>query len=134
MAVSKEWKDKGVKAEVPDNDAEINTKPYGDPGSTSNFNVIRELVNFEVVHKETKKPLKELRPPMTITVCYTSKDAEDAGGDNKLKLGMWDGSDWKNIPITKAASCPFEGFAGAYEAKITARWADPAVAWGGGGG
>ena len=138
MAVSKEWSKKGVKAIVPDDDAEINTKPYGNPVSKGNFTVIRDLVNFEVVNKHTKKPVSGFptSKPMVITVCYTEADATAAGGANKLKLAMWDdkSEDWKNIPINKADSCPFEDFAGAYEAKITSRWADPPVAWGGGGG
>ena len=132
MAVSKEWPDKGMKAVVPDDNAEINVKAFGDVGSTSDFTIIRKLVNFEVVVKGTKNPVDAFAPPMTITACYTEADASAAGGANKLKLGMWDGSSWKNIPIKSIDSCPFEGFAGAYEAKITARWADPPVAWGGG--
>ena len=131
MAV-KEWSNKGVKAEVDDVNAEINEKDFGSPGSTGDFTVIRELVNFEVVNRNTKKPVEGFSPPMVITVCYTADDAAAAGGANRLKLGMWDGSAWKNIPIKAADSCPFSGFAGAVEAKITARWADPPIAWGGG--
>ncbi|HSG16078.1 MAG TPA: hypothetical protein VLE70_07125, partial [Anaerolineae bacterium] len=122
--------DKGVKANVPDDNAEIRTKDFGSPGSTANFRVIRELVNFEVVVKGTNNPVGGFSPPMVITVCYTKEDAASAGGANKLKLGMWDGNDWKNIPIKPANACPFEGFEGAFEAKITARWADPPVALG----
>jgi hypothetical protein len=133
MAVKKEWSDKGVKAVVPDNNAQIRPKDFGNPGSTGNFSVIRQLVNFEVVVSGTNNPVDGFSPPMVITVCYKAEDAASAGGANKLKLGMWDGSDWKNIPITKIDSCPFAGFEGAFEAKITARWADPPVAWGVGG-
>ena len=135
MADTKEWSDKGVKAEVDVDDAEIKAKDYGDPGQSSGFNKIRDLVNFEVVVKGTSTPVNGFptNKPLTITVCYTAADAAAAGGDNKLKLGMWDGASWKNIPITKATTCPFPGFEGAYEAKITSRWADPPIAWGGGG-
>lgn len=136
MADSKVWTEKGVKVDVPEANAEIKEKAYGNPTSTGSFTVIRHLVNFEVVVKGTSNPVNGFpaNKPMTITVCYTDDDAEAAGGENKLKLAMWDGEDWKNIPITKAAACPFAGFAGAYEAKITSRWADPSIAWGGGGG
>lgn len=129
MAKSKEWSDKGVKIEVDDDQAEISEKEYGDPPAPSNFNIVRRLVNFEVKVGNQNKSV-----PTTFIACYTADDASAAGGANKLKLVMWspDQSDWKNIPITRSVPIPpgFSGFSGAYEAKITARWPDPPVAWG----
>ncbi|MGD2078240.1 MAG: hypothetical protein PVH18_07650 [Chloroflexota bacterium] len=130
MAKTKEWSDKGVKVTVDDDKAVITDKDYGNPSSTGSFQLIRKLVNFEVSVDGDHPSV-----PVTFIVCYTADDASQAGGANKLKLGMWDArtSDWKNIPLTRSVSCPYTGFEGAYEAKITARWPDPPVAWGSGG-
>jgi hypothetical protein len=137
MAAEREWSAEGVKAFVDDDDALINPKPYGNPVSTDHFTVIRHLVNFEVVNKHTNVPVNGFpaSKPLVITVCFLASDAEAAGGANKLKLAMWDDKtkDWKNIPINRVSDCPFENFAGAYEARITSRWADPPISWGGGG-
>jgi hypothetical protein len=138
-SASKSWQAKGVRARVPEQagiEVEINEKPYGDPGSTSDFTVIRHLVNFEVVDKKTKNPVESFSPPMRLTVCYTQDDVDGAGDVNKLKLAAWDGKKWRNLPITcigrDDCPCPFTGagFVGAAEVLITARWADPPVAWG----
>jgi len=131
MAKTKEWSSEGVWLEVDDDQAEITGKNYGSPPSPTSFNIIRPLVNFQVkVNGEFKSV------PTTFIACYKSSDAAAAGGANKLKLVMWspDQNDWKNIPITKSVAIPagFSGFAGAFEAKITARWPDPPIAWGGG--
>lgn len=130
MAKSKEWSDKGLKVEVGDDSAEIIDKTTGNPQSTASFTLIKKLVNFEVRVGGTNPSV-----PITFIACYTADDASAAGGANKLKLAMWDEeqSSWKNIPITRAVDCPdgFTGFAGAFEAKITSRWPDPWVAWGG---
>ena len=132
MAKTKKWSSKGVKVVVDNDDVVISDKAYGDPPSTGNFKLIRKLVNFEVSVGDSHPSV-----PITFTVCYTSDDKNAAKGANKLKLGMWDQdqNDWKNIPLTRSVPCPagFEGFEGAFEAKITARWPDPAVAWGNGG-
>jgi len=130
MAKSKEWSDKGVKVVVDNDEAVIIDKDLGDPQSTSKFSLIRGLVNFEVKVGNGNPSV-----PITFVACYTAEDVNAAGKANKLKLGMWDAStsDWKNIPITRAVDCPFDGYEGAFEAKITARWPDPAVGWGTGG-
>lgn len=132
MAKSKEWSSKGVKIEVDNDQAKITDKDYGSPPSPSNFTIIRQLVNFQVKVDGEYKSV-----PITFIACYTAEDASTAGGANKLKLVMWnpDQNDWKNIPITRSVPVPsgFSGFAGAFEAKITARWPDPPIAWGGGG-
>jgi hypothetical protein len=132
MSKTKEWSGKGLKIEVDDDDAEITEKEYGNPPAPGNFKIIRELVNFEVRVGNENKPV-----PTTFIACFTAADASEAGGANRLKLVMWNPNqnDWKNIPITKSVPIPagFSGFAGAFEAKITARWPDPPVAWGGSG-
>jgi len=132
MAKTKDWSSEGVRLEVDDDQAVISSKPYGDPPSPSGYSIVRPLVNFEVKVGNENKSV-----PTTFIVCYTAADASAAGGDNKLKLIAWDpdNSSWKNIPLTRKVSVPdgFNGFAGAYEAKITARWPDPPVAWAGGG-
>lgn len=138
--VLKSWPAKGVRAQVPPQtgiEVEIKEKPYGNPESTDEFTVIRHLVNFEVVDKQTNNPVESFAPPMRITACYTQSDVDAAGGVNKLKLAAWDGKKWRNLPITcidrDDCPCPFAdaGFIGAAEVLITARWADPPVAWGG---
>lgn len=133
MAKSKEWKEKGVKVSVENDDASIVDKPYGQPSSPSGFNIVRELVNFEVSVGGGHPAV-----PITFIACYTAQDVTQAGGQaNKLRLVWWDQSKgkWKNIPLTGSASVPegFSGFAGAFEAKITASWPDPPIAWGDGG-
>ncbi len=129
MAKIKDWSDKGVRLEVDDDQAVITDKDYGNPPLPNNFKIIRPLVNFEVKVGNDNKSV-----PTTFIACYTAADASAAGGSNRLKLVMWnpDQNDWKNIPITKSVPVPdgFSGFAGAYEAKITARWPDPPIAWG----
>ncbi|MFN2224036.1 MAG: hypothetical protein PVH65_09415 [Chloroflexota bacterium] len=129
MAKTKDWNSEGVRIEVDDDQAEISSKAYGDPPPPSNFKIIRKLINFEVKVSGENKQV-----PTTFVACYTAADASAAGGANKLKLVMWspDQNNWKNIPITKSVPVPagFSGFAGAFEAKITARWPDPPVAWG----
>lgn len=129
MATTKEWSDKGLKVTVDVDNAAITDKDIGDPQSTNTFTVIRALVNFEV-----KVGNQNPSVPLTFVACYTADDATAAGGPNKLKLAWWDKktNDWKNIPITRSVDCPYSGYEGAYEAKITARWPDPAVAWGNG--
>lgn len=130
MAKTNDWSREGVRIIVDDDQAKIIDKAYGSPPSPSNLKIVRELVNFEVTVGGENKQV-----PITFIACYTAADASAAGGANKLKLIMWspDQNDWKNIPITKSVPIPdgFEDFAGAYEAKITARWPDPPVAWGG---
>jgi hypothetical protein len=132
MAKEKEWKNEGVRIEVDADQVEINDKAYGSPPAPGNFTIIRPLVNFEV-----KVGGQHASVPITFVACYKATDASQAGGANKLKLVMWspDHNDWKNIPLTKSVDPPagFEGFEGAFEAKITARWPDPPIAWGGSG-
>ena len=130
MATTKEWSDKGVQVTVDVDNAVITDKDIGAPVSTSDFRLIRTLVNFEI-----KVGNQNPSVPITFVVCYTADDATEAGGANKLKLGMWDTktNSWKRIPVTRSVDCPYSGYEGAYEAKITARWPDPAVAWGNGG-
>jgi hypothetical protein len=130
MAKTKDWSREGVRLEVDDDKAEITEKDYGSPPAPASFTIIRKLVNFQVKVGEEFKSV-----PTTFIACYTAGDASTAGGKNRLKLVMWnpDQNDWKNIPITKEATVPdgFTGFAGAFEAKITSRWPDPPIAWGG---
>jgi len=132
MAKKKEWSAEGVELIVDDDDAVISSKAYGSPPAPTNYTIIRPLINFEVKVAGQHKSV-----PTTFIACYTDADATAAGGASKLKLVMFspEQNSWKNIPITnKTASIPsgFEGFAGAVEAKITSRWPDPPVAWGGG--
>jgi hypothetical protein len=88
------------------------------------------------VVKGTTNPVDGFNPPMRLTVCYTQDDVNSAGGVHKLKLAAWDGQKWRNLPITcigrDDCPCPFAeaGFIGGAEVLITARWADPPVAWG----
>lgn len=137
MAVTKEWSGAGVKVSVADDDAQIEDKTYIAPPAPGTFSVVRELVNFEV-----KVGSGHPQVPITFIACYNSADLSKVNDNaNRLKLYYWkpDKHDpttgkWTNIPITGNASIPsgFENFVGAKEAKITASWPDPPVAWGDG--
>lgn len=102
---------------------------YASPSSTSEFSVIRTLVNFEL---PASPNVDTLTKPATLTVCYKQSDVDAAAGKNKLKLGAWDGQKWRILPQNRAVDCPFpgQGFAGAVEVLLTRPWADPPVAWG----
>jgi hypothetical protein len=112
------------------NTAPANKPGYKSPESTSDFTVIRALVSFEVLASPN---VDTFTKPAKLTVCYKQSDVNAAGG--KLKLGAWDGNKWRILPQNRSVDCPFpgQGFAGAVEVLLTRPWADPPVAWGGGG-
>jgi hypothetical protein len=135
MANPKEWKKKGVKIAVDDENADITDKPYGQVGPPQEgfSKVVRELVNFQVTVGGQDASVRT-----TFIVCYTAQDVQEAGGNaNKLKLYWWDKnkSKWKNIPLIGDAPIPdgFTGFLGAKKALVTASWPDPPIAWTDGG-
>jgi hypothetical protein len=103
---------------------------YTSPRTTSEFTVIRALVNFEL---PASPDVETFTKPATLTVCYKQSDIDAAGDKNKLKLGAWDGNKWRILPKNRAVDCPFpgKGFVGAVEVLLPKPWADPPVAWGG---
>jgi hypothetical protein len=134
--------DEGVRLHVPsqpglaveprllDYDSPAGQKPgHSSPRSTTGFEVIRALVNFEVL---ANPPVEAFTRPATLTVCYKQSDIDAAEGKNKLKLGAWDGEKWTILPRNRAVDCPFpdKGFVGAVEVLLTRPWVDPPVAWG----
>lgn len=102
---------------------------YASPTTTTEFTVIRTLVNFEL---PASPDVVSFTKPAKLTVCYKQSDIDAAAGKNKLKLGAWDGQKWRILPQNRAVDCPFpgKGFAGAVEVLLTKPWADPPVAWG----
>ena len=135
----KEWKSDGVKAEVAETNTEIKPKPYGNPSQQNpagkkKFKLVRKLVNFEVVNKGTT--VAAANPTLTITVCYKQKDVTDAGGIAKLKLGVYRNNEWDYLWQWKQndpnmVACPHSGFDGAVRVRLTGKWDDPPLAWGG---
>lgn len=109
-----------------------NKPGYASPKSTSDFTVIRALVSFEVLANPN---VNTFTKPARLTVCYKQSDVDAARGKKKLKLGAWDGKKWRILPQNRSVDCPFPGkdFVGAVEVLLTRPWADPPVAWGGGG-
>jgi hypothetical protein len=109
-----------------------NKPGYKSPKSTSDFTVIRALVSFEVLASPN---VNSFTKPARLTVCYKQSDVNAAGSEQKLKLGTWDGNKWRILPQNRSVDCPFPGedFVGAVEVLLTRPWADPPVAWGGGG-
>lgn len=136
----REWKSDGVKVEVAEANMDINPKSYGNPiqqnpAGKKKFKLVRKLVNFEVLDKATR--VAAANPTLTITVCYKQKDVTDAGGITKLKLGVYLNNEWDYLWEWKQndpnmVACPEPGFAGAVRVRLTRRWADPPIGWGGG--
>jgi hypothetical protein len=88
---------------------------YSSPSTTSDFTVIRALVDFEL---PASPNVETFTKPARLTVCYKQSDANAAGGADKLKLGAWDGKKWRILPRNRAVPNPFpsQDFAGAVEA------------------
>ena len=123
MGKIKNWKSAGLRIDVDDNNAVITDRPYGSPPAPSGYKIVRPLANFEVKIDDQHKSVQ-----VTFTACYKPEDVTEAGGVNKLKLKMFDKDQqkWKNVPLTGDAQVPagWQGFQGAKEAKLTARWPD----------
>jgi hypothetical protein len=89
----------------------------------------------------TSKKFKQFKHPVHLIVFYTEADITNAGGEDKLVLGLHDGTKWtpfkvkdpkdkkpdeKDDDADKKTRDPWKGYV-----KITIKdWKDPAVGWG----